>query len=91
MRALGWSHSVGRSRLVAVGWSQSVGRSRSYPHRRQQSFHRDLGTTFSNHCPKVSDWVFAGSLAAFGGLSILVLGMIYSYAIDLVSDDDLLS
>lgn len=46
---------------------------------------------FSNHRPGLSDWVFAGSLAAFGGLSILVLGMIYSYAIDLVSDDDLLS
>ena len=51
----------------------------------------DLGTMFSSHYPGVSDWAFVDSLTAFGGLCILILGMIYSYATELVSDDDFLS
>ena len=51
----------------------------------------DLGTMFSSQLPGASDWAFIDSWTAFGGLCILVLGMIYAYATMLVSDNDLLS
>ena len=46
---------------------------------------------FSSHYSGVSEWVFVDRLAAFADLCILILGMIYSCAIDLVSGDDLLA
>ena len=51
----------------------------------------ELGVMFSNNRGNISTWVFLDNLIAFNGLCILVLGMIYAYATNLVSDSDLMS
>ena len=51
----------------------------------------ELGVMFSNNRGNISTWVFLDNLIAFNGLCILVLGMIYAYATNLISDSDLMS
>lgn len=51
----------------------------------------ETGVMFSSNRGNISPWVFLDNLIAFSGLCILVLGMIYAYATNLVSDSDLMS
>ena len=51
----------------------------------------EVGVMFTSNRGNISTWVFLDNLIAFTGLCTLVLGMIYAYATNLVSDNDLMS